>query len=69
MGDGGLVTKSFPEIRDYEHMAEVALKLLGSHTLLQQYQKISREEAPKFSGGLVSRIVAEFEKFAQKRLS
>ena len=69
VGDGGLVTKAFPEIRDYEHMAEIALKLLGSQTLLQQYQKISREEAPKFSGGLVSRIVAEFEKFAQRRLS
>ncbi len=69
VGDGGLVTKSFPEIRDYEHMAEIALKLLRSQVLLQQYQKISREEAPKFSGGLVSRIVAEFEKFAQRRLS
>ena len=67
VGDGGLVTRAFPEIRDYDHMSEIALKMMEDQTLLDTYKDISRGEAPKFTGQLIDRIMAEFEKFATTR--
>jgi glycosyltransferase involved in cell wall biosynthesis len=67
-GDGGLVTSAFPEVRDYDHMSEIAVEMIESPALLDTYRNICRREAPKFSGQLIARIITEFEKFAETRM-
>jgi glycosyltransferase involved in cell wall biosynthesis len=64
VGDGGLVTKNFPIITDYIHMADIALDMIINPQLVEEYKEISRNEAPQFSGQLIKRIMGEFEKFA-----
>jgi glycosyltransferase involved in cell wall biosynthesis len=67
-GDGGLVTKNFPKIIDYEHMAAIALDMINNSELTEEYKKISLAEAPRFTGQLIPRIIEEFERFAVRKL-
>ena len=67
VGDGGLVAEAFPQIDDYDHLAEIALEMIGDSSLREKYQDIARAEAPKFTGQLMKQILEEFDKFAETK--
>ena len=68
-GDAGMVVAGFPPLATYDDLAQRAHDLMANANILNDYQKLAQQEAPKFSGrkALVSRIMQAFNEFARQR--